>query len=89
MSPVEIYKSTQFIGSYLVDDWAEVFDHPRNLVLVETQDEFDYIWAMQMVYGGEVQIEFTDGSIMRMYRMRPRGNGRVYCTWNPNDPNRI
>lgn len=90
MSPIVLYQSAKWTGSSMVDDWAKVFDHPRNIVLVESQEEEDYIWSMQLIYGGEVQIKhYTNGTPLRSYRMAARGNGRVFCTWDPNDPNRI
>ena len=74
----------------MVEDWSVVFDHPRNIVLVESKEEEDYIWSMQMIFGGEVQIEqYVPGTPLRAYRMAARGNGRVYCTWDPTDPNWI
>lgn len=90
MSPVVLYQSAKWSGSSEVDDWAKVFDHPKNIVLVESKEEEDYIWTMQLIYGGEVQIKYYEqGVSLRTYRMSPHGNGRVFCTWDPNDPNRI
>lgn len=90
MSPIVLYRSGKWTSSTMVDDWSVVFDHPRNIVLVESKEEEDYIWSMQMIFGGEVQIEqYVPGTALRAYRMAARGNGRVYCTWDPTDPNWI
>lgn len=87
MSPVELYWVSKFNGVDLVDDWDRVFAHSRNLVVVESQDEYDFIWAMQLVHGGEISIKFHDGSTMSQYRMSIQG--KLYTTWDPTDRNRI
>ena len=89
MSPVVLYRSAKWMGSVMVDDWSVVFQNPNNLVLVESKDEEDFIWSMQMIYGGEVKIEqFDSGKQMSRYRMATYP-AAVFCTWDPNDPNRI
>lgn len=88
MSPVELWRSAKWVTSEKVEDWAVVFSHPQNLVLVESKDEEDYIWAMQMLHGGEVRIEqFDSDKPLRTYRMST--NGHVFTTWDSADRNRI
>ena len=88
MSPVELWRSHRFAQSVYVEDWDEVFK-PKNLVLVESKEEEDYVWAMQLVHGCEIRIEhFNDAIGLRTYRMKT-SPGCVYMTWDPSDRNRI
>lgn len=89
MSPVELWRSNRFAQSKYIDDWAEVFSSPKNLILTENQEERDYLWSMQMVFGCEVRIEPYNPDIgLRTYRMKT-SPGCVYLTWDPADRNRI
>ena len=89
MSPIVLYRSGKWTSYTMVDDWSVIFQNPHNIVLVESKQEEDYIWSMQMIFGGEVKIEQYTGELP-LGRMRMRAYpGSVFCTWDPNDPNRI
>lgn len=86
---VEVWKSAKFACDQKVENWEEVYSRPQNLMLVETQEEYDFFWVMQLVYGCEIRVQFLDRDIgMRKYRMDAYP-GHVYTTWEPADRNRI
>ena len=71
-------------------DIEHVFDAivptKKKVLLVESQEEYDYCWAMQMMMGSEIQIIINKGANPSEYLDR---FSRVFTTWNPNDRNRI
>ena len=58
----------------------------KKVLLVENYDEYNYCWAMQMMFGDEIQIIIDKGANPSEYVDR---FSRVFTTWNPNDRNRI
>ena len=71
-------------------DIERVFDAivPTNkkVLLVASQEEYDYCWSMQMMMGSEIQIIIDRGANPLEYIDR---FSRVFTTWNPSDRNRI
>lgn len=58
----------------------------KAVILVESQDEYDYCWAMQMIMGCEVEIRLAPGTnpteLLGEFSW-------VFSTWDPMDRNRI
>jgi len=89
MSPVHFWLRRMGWATEEVDI-ERVFDAivPTNkkVLLVESQEEYDYCWAMQMMMGSEIQIIIDKGASPSEYVDR---FSRVFTTWNPSDRNRI
>ena len=58
------------------------------VVLVESEDERELVEALQLIYGGEVNIQLCDDTSWTGVMSWRTNFSRVYCTWNPLDPNR-
>lgn len=85
---IEIYRSNKFLQNKLIEDWAEIFEDPKNILLVESQEELDFFWAMQLVFGNEIDIRMYDPNIsLPTYRMST--TGYLFLTWDPWDRNII
>lgn len=89
MSPIEIWASANYWSQSVPKDFDFVFAQTsKNKVLVvESQDEYDYCWAMQLIYGGEIKIIIRDGGLevrdyLKLFTW-------VFTTWDPTDRNRI
>lgn len=89
MSPVDIWCSPSMSFPGGVSSFELMFANTikKKVLVVESQDEFDYCWAMQLVVGGEIKIIIREGGLevrdyLKLFVV-------VYTTWDPADPNRI
>lgn len=89
MSPVEIWASANYWNQAVLKDFDFVFaqSSKKRVLVVESQDEYDYCWAMQLIYGGEIKIVIRDGGLevrdyLKLFTW-------VFTTWDPADRNRI
>lgn len=88
MSPVDVWVSTRFFAA-APSDLESVAQQPskKKILVVESQAEYDYCWAMQLMVGGEYRIHIRDSGLeaadyLKLFTW-------VYTTWDPSDPNRI
>lgn len=89
MSPVEIWANATFWAKAVEKDFDFVFNQTSNkkVLVVESQDEYDYCWAMQLIYGGEIRIVLHESGLtvqdyLKLFTW-------VFTTWDPHDRNRI
>lgn len=57
-----------------------------SILLVETQDELDYCFALQFVLGGSIPLEIWDGTDPTTEFLL---HDPIVTTWDPTDRNRI
>lgn len=91
MSPVEFWWSKLGVYGEQVEvdkAFSQPYSFPKRktVILVESQDEYDYCWAMQMIMGTEVDIIIAPGATPQEYY--PPFSW-VFTTWDPSDRNRI
>lgn len=89
MSPVEIWMSATYWNQAKEVEMAKMFEmaNKKSLLIVESEDEYNYCWAMQLICGGEIQMILKEdwlniGDYLKKF-------SRVFTTWDPSDRNRI
>lgn len=89
MSPVELWASSRWWSTPQPRDfdWLAENSTKQILIVVESQDEYDYCWAMQLMVGFECEIRIKDDDLrlpdyVKMFAW-------VVTTWDPADRNRI
>jgi hypothetical protein len=89
MSPVELWANSRWWNQAVLRDfdWLAGISAKQLLIVVESQDEYDYCWAMQLIAGFECKIIIKDDDLhlpdcVKMYSW-------VITTWDPSDRNRI
>lgn len=89
MSPVEFWCTHRYSRIPEEADIEHVYGMPKpsKILLVESQEEYDYCWAMQMVMGAELNIQIMDRD--RTPASYLDHFVRVFTTWDPSDRNRI
>lgn len=88
MSPVEFWCTTDW-GTPIAVELERVFGTVANkqVIIVESQDEYDYCWSMQLMMGSEINIIIHEsGKTVQDYL---RDFFWVFTTWDPADRNRI
>ena len=88
MSPVDIWVSVSYAITSVPKDFDFMFQSggKKRVLIVESQDEYDYCWAMQLIYGGEITIVIDRSADLRDYLNLFTW---VFTTWDPSDRNRI
>ena len=91
MSPVEFWWNK--LGVYgepvgIDKAFSQPHSYPKrkSVIIVESQDEYDYCWAMQAIMGCEIDIIIDPGALPQSYY--PPFSW-VFTTWDPSDRNRI
>ncbi len=91
MQALDWHVHTRLRQGLRMDDEARIFTgfRTQTLVLVESQEEYDLVVALQLIYGGEVSaiVIFKDSTedIWPYFD----SFSRVFTTWDPFDRNRI
>lgn len=89
MSPVDFWASCRHWAKTESVDIERVFtgSSKKRLIVVENQDEYDYCWAMQLMYGQPTKIFINEGGLTVKDYLE--AFSWVFTTWDPTDRNRI
>lgn len=90
MQALEWHVHTRLRQGLTMDDEARIFTGFRpetTCILVENQDEYDLVFALKLIYGGDPRVFVLEqGKDWMDYLDRFT---RVFTTWDPFDRNRI
>lgn len=87
---LEFWVTSAINNGVPVTDEAMAFTNGRKKIfLVENQQEYDLVYALQFIYGGEVTIQILPFCTIEEIRVTQRMFHLVYTTWDPFDRNRI
>lgn len=87
---LDFWVTSAFNSGEPVTDEAMAFTNGRKKIfLVESQQEYDLVYALQFIYGGEVTIQILPHASWQDIQFIKGKYPLVYTTWDPFDRNRI
>ena len=90
MQPLEWWVSSMMRTGVPVDEESVFTSKFKNgkLLIVENQDEYDLVSALQYIYGSEVSITIGSRVSLADIGTHVMNVARVYTSWDPLDPQR-
>lgn len=87
---LEFWLTTSATNGSPVGDEAMAFTNGwKKIFLVENQAEYDLVYALQFIYGGETQIQILPKATWFDVTEFRRDYDVIYTSWDPFDRNRI